>query len=1451
MMRTMKQLKRSMIAMFLVVCMICSNTLPAFADQAVASTMRLAKTEGTVSVTNKNGRDMGTKADMKLFNGYNLGTEQASYAWIGLDDSKIIKLDAVSEAEIQKKGKDLEVLLNSGNLFFNVTESLKADETLNIRTSTMVTGIRGTCGWVKVLDSWRTEVFILEGSVECWVMDPVTGQAKSVRLGAGQKATFVVYDQMREGDKCDIIMGTYGENEIDPFVAVELLNDPDLRDRVGSATGFNVGAIINGAEARLDAKEQEVAQKSQVIQNQLFNQPNTVKDPVFETNRSEDTDRTSGGNSSDEGNDSDSDNTTTTPPSDEPIEMTMPIDDVEELNTNLQTNDVIIHASDNAADNTLTIDSVVTVPENVTLTIEDGIDMNVEEELRINGTLDMSGDVYNYDVITNTSMNTFDVNGKLYNMSTGEIHNTGRIITADGLENNGYVGNAGVIVSDLALVSGTFEIQSGSVLYLDETNETNDTPIENLTLTDGVLSIADGSFDVTANAGTVSVQGGNIGELKLNDANAEISGGSVDIITANNSSINLNAGTIDTLNLDRGKVNVEGGVLSNVTLAEIVGPSGPDGAAEEELNVTGGEVTTATVYGGAVTLSGGCVGTLTQEDNTLNIENDAYIENLVVNATAVITGGEIQTAVFGDIAPDISGGVIDSATMNGITPNITGGTINELELIDGGLELSETNVALGDVVVRGTRTLDNADDLAFIMDAGTVSSITLDGVAGILSDGTVKNGIVLKGTDTQLTLEGGNIYAGLADAALLVDVEEGEVTEGFVDMYTGAHVYIWQDNIPYGNDVTQTERDQAAAEDADVIIDGEGKTAIQVNKGAVSVDITDKEYYSVTIKAENCDNFVNVAGAQDVASAYVPYEEYLFFQNESYMSYLIDGEDYILRNIARNFENILIKVEAGETVEMKQDEKLVSEDGMYYELEIPRVANDAEPIVLDLNGYTLEAYIELTNDGNLTETEAATTKYKLKICDSDSSGMLTGSLAVGDFNELTLENINYENPYAIRNYEGILNVIGGNYVGDDSSGGDYEPLFINYGGTINVEGGTFTGPAALFRNIMIDSMTPDSGTITLKDAECDGLAVYSEGNGSIVVEGGTYRSTYEMFSIYDGNLSITDGAELYIESDMEGAGCAIGVAGTDVVIGDSDSDTVMIYGELADSDGYGPFATVIDANIYPTDSMNIIRLENVTIDGGDGPVACLDYSYQVIIGDNVELTSASRWGTLVCERTRDSSDLGSPIVFESSVNSRVENTSDSGVGVVNQALYVGSVETELLVFGDSELNYLYENEDDAVAKVTSSQYDSTEDIVRYAPYGEDPLTWTPPVTMSLLSLRPASPSDAEEATDSDAIEGTLPEDSDGDLDGSGDDDVIDDSSDNDDDDDTSSDSIGTATDADATEDENSIDTATDADAADNGEPMTGSPAAIPLAAALLGIWMSMPKEYKRRNRKEC
>ena len=111
---------------------VCNMAVPAFAEEAVAASFRLYQTEGTVTVQNQNGKEMTAMQDMKLFNGYQVSTEQKSYAWFEADSTKLFKMDAVSNLEVRKKGKQSELLLNSGNLFFNVTEHLQDDEVLNI-----------------------------------------------------------------------------------------------------------------------------------------------------------------------------------------------------------------------------------------------------------------------------------------------------------------------------------------------------------------------------------------------------------------------------------------------------------------------------------------------------------------------------------------------------------------------------------------------------------------------------------------------------------------------------------------------------------------------------------------------------------------------------------------------------------------------------------------------------------------------------------------------------------------------------------------------------------------------------------------------------------------------------------------------------------------------------------------------------------------------------------------------------------------------------------------------------------------------------------------------------------------------------------------------------------------------------------------------------------------------
>ena len=150
-------------------------------QNTTAATMHLRRAEGTVSVSGGDGKDVPVLEKLGLYSGYGVNTRSESYAWIDLDDVKLTKLDQNSEIAIQKEGKKLDIEVKSGSLFFNVTQPLEDDETMNIRTSTMLVGIRGTCGWVEHRDG-LSRVYILEGKVSCSAGD------QSVRIYAGEMA---------------------------------------------------------------------------------------------------------------------------------------------------------------------------------------------------------------------------------------------------------------------------------------------------------------------------------------------------------------------------------------------------------------------------------------------------------------------------------------------------------------------------------------------------------------------------------------------------------------------------------------------------------------------------------------------------------------------------------------------------------------------------------------------------------------------------------------------------------------------------------------------------------------------------------------------------------------------------------------------------------------------------------------------------------------------------------------------------------------------------------------------------------------------------------------------------------------------------------------------------------------------------------------------------------------
>lgn len=139
----MRRIARNALSLLLTLTLLLGLTVPALAADT-AAVMKLSRTEGTVTVTNASGRKMPLLDDMRLYNSYTVETGAASYAWINLDDTKLVKLSERTRVEVRKNGKKLDVLVIEGEIYGEVSKKLESDESLNVRTSTAIAGIRGT-----------------------------------------------------------------------------------------------------------------------------------------------------------------------------------------------------------------------------------------------------------------------------------------------------------------------------------------------------------------------------------------------------------------------------------------------------------------------------------------------------------------------------------------------------------------------------------------------------------------------------------------------------------------------------------------------------------------------------------------------------------------------------------------------------------------------------------------------------------------------------------------------------------------------------------------------------------------------------------------------------------------------------------------------------------------------------------------------------------------------------------------------------------------------------------------------------------------------------------------------------------------------------------------------------------------------------------------------------------
>ena len=152
-----------------------------------AVTMRIIEFRGSV-LLEEQGRVKTVRKNARLNSEDVVSTEAGSNVKIGLDEAKIVGLEENSRASISKKGRQLELVLESGTLDFEVSRPLEADETLNIKTTTMIVGIRGTAGTVSSIGDLES-VEITDGVVHVTVTNPVTGETKEIDVHAGEKIT--------------------------------------------------------------------------------------------------------------------------------------------------------------------------------------------------------------------------------------------------------------------------------------------------------------------------------------------------------------------------------------------------------------------------------------------------------------------------------------------------------------------------------------------------------------------------------------------------------------------------------------------------------------------------------------------------------------------------------------------------------------------------------------------------------------------------------------------------------------------------------------------------------------------------------------------------------------------------------------------------------------------------------------------------------------------------------------------------------------------------------------------------------------------------------------------------------------------------------------------------------------------------------------------------------------
>ena len=218
----------------------------------LATTMRLIRTQGDVRIISAEGGSKPAAKNKRFESGDMLVTGVSdSLASVSLDDSKIVTLQTDSKAEFIKKSKQIELKLTKGALFFEVVQKLNADESFEIKTSTLTAGIRGTSGYIYYDEQGRDSITVTDGTVIITAVNPDTGEIKYAEVKGGQRLTVILYND-RTTDSIDFEIEDLKEEDLNDFILKMLVENDKLLDKVCNETGWDkqklkdlLNAILN------------------------------------------------------------------------------------------------------------------------------------------------------------------------------------------------------------------------------------------------------------------------------------------------------------------------------------------------------------------------------------------------------------------------------------------------------------------------------------------------------------------------------------------------------------------------------------------------------------------------------------------------------------------------------------------------------------------------------------------------------------------------------------------------------------------------------------------------------------------------------------------------------------------------------------------------------------------------------------------------------------------------------------------------------------------------------------------------------------------------------------------------------------------------------------------------------------------------------------------------------